>query len=761
MKKNILMLCLLTALTIIAAEPLQDQFDKYEQELRSAITEKRPRLFFTAEKFAEMIERAEKEELLKNTMAEVLKRVDLYPTEVNEEIYSQKHGGSVVFYGKDKFGPTAMRAAFCYRMTNDRKYYDLAIRILEYAAEWYNRQYANEQAVSWTAFSRISALCAYDWLYQDMTPDEHQKIGSALLRHVLQAQDTNWIIQSGMQNKGEGTSNWKSSFYGTPLLKFYAGLTFYRASIDDAAAEKLLREGLQDYIRMLNYRAGMAGKTGGGNNSTPGYSFGDAPMCEWLFYYSWQTLTGRNIASDFPGNGLLPHWLFYATFTGIDGKLYEHGTGGSWHMDNKLKMNLRYLAQFRNFFPDSPASKQIEYFISTQDEFRDDAGVFASATWRFNGYFPWLMFKYNYPSQKDIRIDSDFLESFPKAFHFPTLGQTYMSSGRKPDSTYAMFTCGSQSPAHKQMDENHFVIYKGGFLALDSGTRTASGYKDWLDDLWHDNNYYAASIAHNLVTIYMEGEKFGGWPEQKYAVANHGGMYRSTGGIVRAYETNNYYTYIAGDSTACYRPEKCKKNLRQFVFVQPDFFVICDDVESVEPTQTKTWLLHSQNEPQENGDIFHFDEQKGRLFCRTFLPANAKREKIGGPGKEFWVDGKNYPLGKTRLEEYASKNATTLWGNWRMELTHAEPIQSVRFLNLLQVGLSETLAEMVPSEYIKTDTHEGVKFTFKDVQYTVTFRNDGIGGRFCAVRQTETLIDQEFSNEVQKQEAFEHLATKP
>ena len=92
-----------------------------------------------------------------------------------------------------------------------------------------------------------------------------------------------------------------------------------------------------------------------------------------------------------------------------------------------------------------------------------------------------------------------------------------------------------------------------------------------------------------------------------------------------------------------------------------------------------------------------------------------------------------------------------------MELTHSEPVQSVRFLNLLQVGLSETLAEMAPSEYIKTDTHEGVKFTFKDVQYTVLFRTDGIGGRFRAARQAEVLADQEFSNDVQKQ-AFEHLA---
>ena len=104
--------------------------------------------------------------------------------------------------------------------------------------------------------------------------------------------------------------------------------------------------------------------------------------------------------------------------------------------------------------------------------------------------------------------------------------------------------------------------------------------------------------------------------------------------------------------------------IRQFVFIQPDYFVICDTVESVKPDQTQTWLLHSQNEPVENKDQFHFDEEAGRLFCRTFLPENFKRSKIGGPGKEFWVDGKNYPLGKTRLEEYKKRKIKKpLWGN--------------------------------------------------------------------------------------------------
>ncbi|MFA6931103.1 MAG: heparinase II/III family protein, partial [Lentisphaeria bacterium] len=612
MKKIMLGMCLVTAIFAMAADdPLQPLFDRYYNELVSSLKNEHPRVFFSASMFDEMAKRVQSEELLKNAMQGVLLRVDLYPDEVSEESFDKKYGGSVLFYSKDKFGPTAMRSAFCYRMTGNRKYADISKKILKFASEWYNKCYEEERAISWTAFSRISALSAYDWLYHEMSEAERKEIGANLLKHILQAQDTAWIVRSGLQNKGEGTSNWKSSFYGTPLLKFYAGLTFYKAGVDDATAEKLLRSGVEDYVRMLDYRAKMAGASGGGNNSSPGYSFGDAPMCEWLLYYAWQAITGRNIAADFPGNGLLPHWLFYASFKGIDGKLYEHGTGGAWHMDNKLKMNMRYLAQFRNFFPDSPAVKIIDYFISTQEDFDQDSYVYASGTWRHDGYFPWLIFKYNYTPKKEIQISKDFLASFPKGYHFPKLGQTYMCSGRESDSTYAMFTCGSQSPAHKQNDENHFVIYKGGFLALDSGTRTASGYKDWFDDLWHDNNYNATSIAHNMVTIRMEGETFPGWPEQKYAVANHGGTYKTIGGVVRGFESNDLFTYIAGDSTACYRPEKCRKNLRQFVFIQPDFFVICDDVESLEPEQTKTWLLHSQNEPQENGDTFHFDELKG------------------------------------------------------------------------------------------------------------------------------------------------------
>ena len=731
------------------SDPVRERAGRCLAELK-AHPFPRPRLLFTASMFEEMRRALKENPLLKEGFEKLLKKVDAYPEEISEKTYEKQ------FYGSDKFGPTAMRAAFAFRLTGEKKYADQARKILKYASEWYPQQYAQDKAIAWTSFSRISALCAYDWLYEEMSPEERNAIGGKLLEHVKKAQDTAWIVKSGLQNKGEGTSAWYSSFYGTPLLKFYAGVVFSKAGIDDSAADRLLREGLLDHLRMLNHRSGMAGDDGGGNNSTPGYAFGDAPVCEWLFYTAWKALTGRNIASDFPANGLLPHWLFYATFPGMDGSLLEHGSGGSWHIDNKVKINLRYLALYRHFFPDHPAGKLTDYFISTQNEFKNDPYIYLSGTWSYAGYFPWLPFLYHYTRQSDYRQDKTFFASFPNAYFFRNLGQTYMFSGREKDSTYAMFTCGAKSAAHKQPDENHFVIYKGGFLAMDSGTRSASGWKDWLDDMWHDNNYYAASIAHNVVTIRMEGETFPGWPDRKYAVANHGGMYKTTGGVVQAYETNDIFTYIAGNSTACYRPEKCRKMIRQFVFVLPDYFVVCDTVESVRDDQAKTWLLHSQNEPVENGDIFRFEEGKGRLFCRTFLPENYRRTKIGGPGKEFWVDGKNYPQGKTRMEEYRKKGITNpLWGNWRMEIAPGEKCTKVRFLNLIQVGMKDQLREMTAAEYRKEGTSEGVRFETEKGTFTVLFDSDGSGGKIRAEKNGKVFLDQELTRKIQPQKAFQ------
>ncbi len=100
-------------------------------------------------------------------------------------------------------------------------------------------------------------------------------------------------------------------------------------------------------------------------------------------------------------------------------------------------------------------------------------------------------------------------------------------------------------------------------------------------------------------------------------------MNKPNGGVCVAFETNDRYTYVAGDATPCYLPEKCALALRQYVFVMPNHFVICDRVVSTDAGYKKSWLLHTQNEPVVNGGMFTAGHEDGRLFCTTLYPRDA------------------------------------------------------------------------------------------------------------------------------------------
>ena len=120
------------------------------------------------------------------------------------------------------------------------------------------------------------------------------------------------------------------------------------------------------------------------------------------------------------------------------------------------------------------------------------------------------------------------------------------------------------------------------------------------------------------------------------------------------------------------------------------------------------------------------------------------------------MDGKNYPLGKTRLAEYRKRKAKTLWGNWRVELTAGKPTAQVRFLNLIQVGMKDRLNTMVKSESCNEDGMDGVRFTAVDgTEWTVLFDAAGTGGKIKAVRDGKVLVDRALRNEIQSQKPFQ------
>jgi len=264
-------------------------------------------------------------------------------------------------------------------------------------------------------------------------------------------------------------------------------------------------------------------------------------------------------------------------------------------------------------------------------------------------------------------------------------------------------------------------------------------------------------VAHNCILIHMPGEKmprYWGYlapGEEDLPYPNDGGQQkRGIGSKVVAFETNPYYSYAAGDATETYHPDKCRLALRQFVFLPPDFFVIFDRVSSTKPNYKKTWLLHTATKPRITGRIFQADQERGRLFCRTLLPEDARLVPIGGAGKQFWADGRNWPL----PQGYRTPDTTQLLGQWRVEVTPDKAREEDFFLHLIQVG-DNSLERMVEAELLSEDDRVGLSFSSGAKQWRLLFGKHGeASGHITIKEQGKVVIDQPLTVKVQPQKGL-------
>ncbi len=411
------------------------------------------------------------------------------------------------------------------------------------------------------------------------------------------------------------------------------------------------------------------------------------------------------------------------------------GFGDDPHTQNALSVGRLYehTAQYIHFFREAnPSAARLA--ASLRDR--------APAQYILN---TWPVYPFLFGGGDDgVKPYSDAeLENLPlHARHFEGLGQFIMRSGWKPDSTYCTFTAGASLRQHKHYDENNFTIYKHDFLAIDSGTRG-------VETDWNLRYYYSQTIAHNCILIRRPKEPIPAYwgpvyngPEGKF---NDGGMYKGSAKVL-AFETNDTFTYIASDATSLYG-SKCTEAVRQFVHLLPDTFVVYDRVGAANANDGKAWLLHFVNEPRVDGRCTVADCGKGRLFCETILPADAKLEKIGGPGKEFWSNGRNWEPDEAFLASAAQQSKRTgrgpYYGAWRLEVAPGTPRKDDRFLNVLTAADTSVSSAPQTRKVVK-DGMDGVIVTLPassggTVEVTVLFNREGPVGGMIAIGKDAPL----------------------
>jgi len=633
--------------------------------------------------------------------------------------------------GVGDYGDLAAAMALIHLISGRPGALSAAKNLLEQSIRFYRQCDRANKSVSWTSTSRINALCAFDWLYKDLNPQQRKKLGVDLLEHTE-------AVQPGPGRKRIPGQNWSrpgDGFYGTPSLLWYAGLVLSGEGIDDNRAKSFLKKGYDLYQKEFTIRSQLAGDDGGLICSSLNYVMNAYPWAEFNFFHSMKSAFNIDLAPKYPYLPLLVNYIHWNRLPNN----HCFGSGDDYHDTNKLPQWQTYthLAQIRHLYGQThPQYAALAAWIMHQLDKRKYA-----LTWPVA---PLLLSNLAQapPPKSPAQL------GLPLARHFEGIGQIFMRSGMGDGDTYAVFIAGAKSSEHKHFDENNFCIYHKGFLALDTGSRPEPGS--------HLYNYYSRTIAHNCILIYMPGEKMPGYWGDKIVYApgepplptpNDGGMREPTGSKVVAFEICPKFTYIAADATACYHPDKSKLVLRQFLFIPPRHFVIFDRVDSKAADQKKTWLLHTARKPIVDGKIFQAEQGMGRLFGQTLLPKRASIQLSGGQGKQFWNGGRNWPF----PPNYEISPYNELLGQWRVEVSPAELREKEMFLHLIEVGDMGETRKIVPSELILDSEHAGVKFERDGETVWVTFGRSGNPKgaiRFQRDGKTRTVP---LTQEVQKQ----------
>ncbi|MFD4788296.1 DUF4962 domain-containing protein [Streptomyces sp. NPDC058459] len=290
------------------------------------------------------------------------------------------------------------------------------------------------------------------------------------------------------------------------------------------------------------------------------------------------------------------------------------------------------------------------------------------------------------------------------------IARTGWDEGPDAETAIAQVTIGGHNFSnHQHLDAGTFQIYYRGPLALRSGIYEG---KEGSYGSRHDLNYNKRTIAHNALLIKNPAETFtfagttlsndGGQPfpaggaeaatlHDLLDPARHHVNARSASGWAGPDRAKPVFSHVRGDITPAYGT-KARLVTRSFVFINldepghPGALIVRDSLATGSSSFETAFLLHSAEKPvvgPTTVDIARTDSAPGgKLRLTTLAPAGPRITAIGGPGREFEVDGVNYV-------NTPEDNSSGEPGAWRVEISPSEQGTKTDFLNVLQPHASD------------------------------------------------------------------------
>ncbi len=523
-----------------------------------------------------------------------------------------------------------------------------------------------------------TAAVVYDWCFDYLTPAEKEQL-------IYMSEVTALFLTDGYPPHVEGSITGHTGEYSILYDYLALGLATYdeRPDIYNHVAGKILEQFVEPRNFWYQSHSHHQGNAYGATRALCEIA------CAWLFKRG----TGADVFSA--DQQYFPYeWLYSRRPDGQvlrDGDDYwqQSSSGTYW---NGWAATLSLVA---NYYKDPYLKRQAE---------KEDPG-FESTGGAHGTYSPMIHLIYNDPTIEERDTSELPLSHWFAAPKGMMIARTGWNDGVKAnDVLVSMETFEHYAANHMHLQNGHFQIYYKGYLTGDSGVY-ADGY-----GTGHYNNYNKIGVAHNILTIFDPDETF------IDGHANDGGQNLNVGETTNMERwmdpANNYYagtildhefgpdlvtpeyTYLKGDITDSYS-EKVDEVLRSFLFMptgdseHPAVFFVMDKVNSTNPAFKKSFLLHSFEEPTVEGNRTIIErtekEYNGRLVVDTLLPKpeNTVIEKIGGEGKQFWVNGTDYtPL----YAAYTKSTDQEGFGWGRLEISPVAESNTDYFLHAMSVS---------------------------------------------------------------------------
>jgi len=131
-------------------------------------------------------------------------------------------------------------------------------------------------------------------------------------------------------------------------------------------------------------------------------------------------------------------------------------------------------------------------------------------------------------------------------------------------------------------------------------------------------NYDKQSVAHNTVLIRMPGETMKGLTHPLDLQANSGGQRKlPTFARLLAFQSDRLFAYAATERDTHLPPGQVRPDGPPVPVPDAGPFRGLRSRDRQKRGLSKTWLLHTANEPVITGSRVPADQEQGRIFCRT------------------------------------------------------------------------------------------------------------------------------------------------